>query len=378
MSDTFDVIILGLGGMGLAALDQLALRDVNVLGLEQFHPGHEQGSSHGLTRIIREAYYEHPAYVPLVRRAFHLWYALEERTGNHVLNSAPCLTIGSPEGAMIRGIQTAAREHAIPIETLSATEISSRFPAFRVPAEHVGVLERNAGYLFVDECQKAHRGSALAADCSEIEEYAKVISWNATSNGVVVQTTREKYRAKKLIITAGAWSKKVLQKVGVPLTVMRQTMHWFHPDRIENFLRDRLPIFLMETPEGDFYGIPAINPLGLKVARHYGAPELDGPDQVNWNMTPEDEKPVRAFLEKHLPEAAGRSGYSRPCMYTLTPDRHFIIDTHPEHDNVFFACGFSGHGYKFATVIGEILADLDTTGTTSHDISLFRLNRFSC
>jgi sarcosine oxidase len=372
---TFDAIVIGLGGMGSAALFELARRGRRVLGLEQFVAGHDQGSSHGHTRIIRQAYYEHPAYVPLVRRAYERWYDLEQRQGVHLLTTCKCLSIGPPKGELVPGVRRAADEHRLDIEELSPEELRRRFPAFRFGDESEAVLESTAGFLYVEECVKAHVREAERLG-AEVRAGEVVRSWRAEGPGVEVMTAHGTYRAANLVLTAGPWAGALLARHGAALTVMRQVPLWFGTSDDRLFRRDVFPIFIAETPEGHFYGLPAMDANGLKVARHYGAPELPGPAAVNRTVNDADEAPVRRFLRDHIPAVDGPVRRSSVCIYTLTPDRHFVIDRHPDHDNVAIAAGFSGHGFKFSSVVGEILADLVETGKTALPIELFHVGRF--
>jgi sarcosine oxidase len=371
---TFDVIVVGAGGMGSAAAFELARRGRSVLALEQFPLVHDRGSSHGHTRIIRRAYFEHPAYVPLVRRAFERWYDLELRTGRHLLTECPCLGIGPPDGEVVTGVLTAAREHHLAVERLLPVDLRTRYPQFRFGEGYVGVLERDAGFLYVEDCVLAHLDAARALGAT-IQPEEPVTGWSTTGNGVTLTTTKGTYHAGRLVLTAGPWAGRLLDAHGRRLRVMRQTILWFGTHDDAAFRRDRFPIFLADVPGGPFYGLPALDGRGLKVARHYGAPELDSPDAVERAVRPADERPVRDFLAEHLPTAAGPLHYGQTCMYTLTPDRHFLIDLHPDHPNVAVAAGFSGHGFKFASVVGEILADLTEAGETGWRIDMFGFAR---
>jgi sarcosine oxidase len=374
MPSSFDVIVLGVGGMGSAACFELARRGRRVLGLEQFALAHDRGSSHGHTRIIRTAYAEGPQYVPLARVAFSRWYELEQLTGRHLLTECACLNAGPPGSEHVEGVRKSEREHALEAEELTASEISRRFPAFRLPENYRGVVERAAGFLYVEDCVRAHCEAAVASG-AEIHAEEPVREWKAVGDGVEVTTDRDTYRAAKLIVTAGAWATKLLADIGAPLRVMRQVLTWFDAGGRPEFRRDRFPVFIAEVPGGSFYGLPAIDHFGLKVARHYNAPELLTPDGVNWSTGPDDVAPVRAFLDAYVP-GVGAHTKSQACMYTVTPDHHFVIDLHPRLSRVSVACGFSGHGFKFASVAGEILADLAESGRTPHDISLFSAKRF--
>jgi sarcosine oxidase len=375
MNRNYDAIVLGVGGMGSAACFELARRGIKVLGLEQYPLVHARGSSHGHTRIIRTAYAEHPDYVPLAKRAFERWYELERLSGRHLLTECLCLNAGVPNSELVEGVRTSGREHGLAAEELTGAEINRRFPAFRLPQEYSGVVEQAAGFLFVEECVRAHIECAIAKG-AVINGEEPVRTWKAVGDAVEVTTDRSTYSAAKLVVTAGAWATKLLSDIGVPLAVMRQVMLWFDPgEQAELFQRNRFPVFIADVPGGPIYGLPAIDSFGFKVARHYGAPELPSPDGVNWEVTRADQDPVRPLLDRYLP-GVGACTKGQICMYTVTPDRHFVIDLHPEFPQVSVACGFSGHGFKFACTVGEVLADLAEQGSSRFPIGLFSAKRF--
>lgn len=373
---TYDIIVLGLGGMGTAAACELARRGRRVLGIEQFDVGHDRGSSHGETRIIRQAYYEHPAYVPLLRRAYERWYELEQQGGQRLLVECGVLSVGPPESEVVAGVLASAAAHRLPVEEYRGAELTQRFSQFEVEPTWRGVLERDAGLLFVERCVEAHAEQARRHG-AELHEREEVLGWRADERHVEVVTKRERYAAERLVITAGAWATRLLADIGVPFSVMRQVAMWFDVWRPADFRRDRFPCFCADTPAGFFYGFPMLDPLGIKVARHYGADELHDPTAVDWQVHPADEAPLRRFLQAHLPGVEGEATRSSVCMYTLTPDRHFVIDLHPRHANVAVAGGFSGHGFKFASVVGEILADLCEQASTELPIEMFCAGRFA-
>jgi sarcosine oxidase len=369
----YDAIVVGLGGMGSATAYQLAGRGKQVLGLEKFSPAHDWGSSHGRSRIIRQAYFEDPAYVPLLLRAYELWERLEIETNQELLTLTGGLMIGRREDELVSGSVESAEEHGLPYELLDAGEIRRRFPPFSPDPETVALYEERAGFVRPEETVKAHldQADALGADL-RFEE--PVLSWEASGEGVRVETSEGSYEAERLVISPGAWAPQLLADLRIPLEVERQVMYWFEPTSgLELFRPDRFPIFIWEPDDGNmFYGFPAQDDdRGLKAAffRAGGVPTT--PETLDREVYEAEIAFIRGYLAEHVPELAGRCLDAMACMYTNTPDLHFVISAHPEHPQVTIACGFSGHGYKFCSVVGEILADLATEGTTYHPIDLF-------
>ncbi len=369
----YDVIVAGLGGMGSATAYQLAGRGQRVLGLEKFSPAHDKGSSHGRSRIIRQAYFEDPSYVPLLLRAYELWERLERETGQELMTLTGGLMIGRREGELVSGSVESAEEYGLPYELLDAGEIKDRFPPFSSDPETVALYEERAGFVRPEETVKAHldRAASLGADL-RFEE--PVLSWEASEGGVRVETPEGTYEAERLVISPGAWAPQLLADLDLPLEVERQVMYWFEPTSgLEPFLPHRFPIFIWEPDDGNmFYGFPAQDDdRGVKAAffRAGGVPTT--PETIDREVHPEEIDFIRGYLAEHVPELAGYCLDARACMYTNTPDEHFVISSHPDHSQVVIACGFSGHGYKFCSVVGEILADLATEGSTRHPIDLF-------
>jgi sarcosine oxidase len=362
--------------MGSAAAFELVRRGRRVLGLEQFDLGHDRGSSHGQTRVIRKAYYENPNYVPLLRRAYERWYDLEQRQGRHLFTECGVLSIGRPSGELVAGVRAAAEQHQLPVEPLSAAELRRRYAPFRFDEDYVGVLERDAGFLYVEHCVVAHVEEAIRLG-AELRPNEVVQSWEATPSGVTVRTDSGTYTAAKLIVTAGAWAGRMLADVGLPLTVRRQVLLWFATTNDSLLRRDVFPIYMCETPEGFYYGFPVIDGNGHKLARHDVGTPVNDPAVVERSLTPADEADCRGFLQRHLPDAGGQLRHGRVCLYTMTPDCHFVIDLHPQHRNIAVAAGFSGHGFKFSSVVGEVLADLVEEGRTKWPIDMFRIDRFN-
>ena len=369
----YDAIVAGLGGMGSATAYQLAGRGKRVLGLEKFHPAHDRGSSHGRSRIIRQAYFEDPAYVPLLLRAYELWERLERDTDQELMTLTGGLMIGRRESELVSGSVRSAEEHGLPYELLDADEIRERFPPFSPDPGTVALYEKKAGFVRPEETVRAHldRADALGADL-RFEE--PILSWEALGNGVRVETPEGSYEAERLVITPGAWAPQVLGDLGLPLEVERQVMYWFEPKNgREPFLPDRFPIYIWEPDDGNwFYGFPVQDDeRGVKAAFYRAGGVLTTPETVDREVHDEEIDFLRAYLAEYLPDLASRCLDARVCMYTNTPDLHFVISLHPELEQVAIACGFSGHGYKFCSVVGEILADLATEGSTRHPIDLF-------
>ena len=370
---SYDVIVAGLGGMGSAAAYQLAARGKRVLGLEKFSPAHDRGSSHGRSRIIRQAYFEDPAYVPLLLRAYELWEQLERETNQDLMTLTGGLMIGRRASELVSGSVRSAEEHGLPYELLDAGEIRARFPALSPDPETVALYEKKAGFLRPEETVRAHldRADSLGA---ELRFEEPVLSWEAPPAEVRVETPEGSYDAERLVITPGAWAPQLLSDLGLPLEVERQVMYWFEPKGgLEPFLPDRFPIFIWEPDDGNwFYGFPAQeDERGVKAAFYRAGGVPTSPETIDREVHGEEIDFVRTYLARYVPGLAGRCLDARVCMYTNTPDLHFVISVHPDHPQVAIACGFSGHGYKFCSVVGEILADLVMDGTTSHPIDLF-------
>ncbi|HEY3248198.1 MAG TPA: N-methyl-L-tryptophan oxidase [bacterium] len=374
----YDVVVLGLGAMGSAASYHLARRGRRVLGLEQFGPAHDRGSSHGKSRIIREAYFEDPAYVPLVQRAYELWEELQAAAGRSLLVITGGLMIGPRNGELVTGALASAERHRLPYELIDASQIRDRVPVFRPDPETVAVAEPRAGVLFPEDCVRAQLAAASEAG-ADLRFSERVTDWQPSAAGVEVRTERGRYEAGHLVIAAGPWAPQALGGLPVPLKVERNVMYWFRPAaRAEAFGPRRCPIWMWESARDAFiyYGFPAFGADGLKIAHHHSG-EFCSPETIRRDVSVEEVERVRGMMARYLPDANGELLATVTCMYTNTPDGHFIIDRHPSHDAVTIACGFSGHGFKFAPVIGEILADLATDGRTRHTIDLFRLSRFT-
>lgn len=354
---SWDVIVIGCGGVGSAALRHLAARGARVLGLDRYPVGHDRGSSHGETRVIRQAYFEHPDYVPLLRRAYDLWGELEADSGEKLFHRTGVLQIGPPDGEVIRGVLTSARTHGLSVEALTAADVASAYPGFLMPDGATAVLERNAGYLRVEACVHAHVEQARA-DGARLEIGAAVTGWRAGAGSVAVETRSGTHHAGALVISAGAWSEAVIRDLGVPLTVLRKHLHWYR-NRDPRYLEaNGCPVFFYEIGGRFFYGFPQRDALGVKVSEHSGGEAISTPGAVSRAPDPADTRDIERFLKERLPGVERLRARHDVCMYTMSPDAHFLVDVHPAHDNVCFAAGLSGHGFKFASALGEALADL--------------------
>lgn len=377
---TFDVIVIGLGGMGSAAAYHLAARGQRVLGLEQYTSPHDQGSSHGSSRVIRQAYYEDTAYVPLLLRAYELWHQLERDTGRDLLTLTGGLMMGQPGSSVVTGSIRSAKEHNLPHEILDANQIRKCFPPIQPSPDTVALFEMNAGFIRPEESIKAHldRAQQLGATLRFEEE---VLAWEPMPNRVRVTTGRNTYEAGRLIITAGPWAPSVLAELGIPLEVERQVLYWFDPiGGIEPFLPSRFPVFIYENEEGlQPYGIPAAEGEqgGVKVS-FYRGPIVSKctPQTIDREVHLNEIELMRRAISQFIPSLNSELLNAVTCMYTNTPDKNFVIGLHPQHQEVTIAAGFSGHGFKFCSVVGEILADLAVDGKTRHDIALFNPLRF--
>jgi len=379
----FDAIVIGVGGMGSATVYHLARRGQQVLGLEQFDIAHDLGSSHGVTRIIRMAYPEGAGYVPLLLRAYELWHDLEARSGERLLYVTGCVDAGAPDSATVRGSLETCRQFGLEHQALDARALHEKFPGYRLPDGMVAVLQPDGGFLLPERCI-IHYVKAAQNLGTEIHTRERVMGWDSSRGGVEVRTEHEAYRARRLVITAGPWASQLcplLQKLAI---AERQVVLWAQPPRPELFQPGAFPVFNLEAPEGRFYGCPVYAVPGFKIGKYHHRRENVDPARVDREIHPEDEAVLRQGIRRYFPDADGPALAMKTCMFTNSPDEHFIIDAlpggdaYPETENVYIAAGFSGHGFKFASVVGEIMTDLALDGGArySDQLSMFRLARF--
>ena len=380
MATRYDVAVVGLGAMGSATARHLAQRGQRVIGFDRFRPPHMFGSTHGDSRGIREAYYEDPSYVPFVRRAYDLWDELAETIGKPLFRQTGALTLGVEGASMVRGVLASAHEHDIDVEVLDASELQSRYPAIETTDDLVGVLEKRGGMIDIDTALNGQLDQA-ARHGAELHFDEPVDRWlpdemDDVESPITIHTAKGAYGAERMVVTAGAWNAGLVGKLNLPLLVTRQVMFWFEPRRNpEQFQAGALPFWMWERGPQDFaYGFPDIGK-GFKLGHHQPLDEVD-PSGYDREIHEADEANVRRWLERTFPDVGGRMLRAETCLYTNTPDAHFLIDIHPKRPNIVLASACSGHGFKFSPAIGEALADLSMLRETEHDLGLFSVERF--
>ena len=372
---SYDVIVVGLGGMGSACAWQLARRGLRVLGLDRFDLGHTFGSSHGINRIIRKPYYENRSYVPLVLRAYELWRDLEVVSDERILHVTGGIDAGPADSRTFLGAVEACRTHRLVHEILDRDQLKRKFPAFELPAGTMAVFSPDSGFVLSERAIEVHLRLATELG-AELHRCEQVVGWEPRASGVRVRTQLGSYDAKYLVISAGSWVSDLfpgLRSVAVP---ERQVVGWFEPKAPDQFQIGRFPVFTMKMAEGEFYGFPEFGRPGLKIGRHRHHHESTDPDEVEREIHASDEAVLRDAIDRYLPQASGPMKHAAVCLYTNTPDEDFIIDRMPGFPQVVLLSPCSGHGYKFCSVIGEIAADLVTRGESSLDIGFLNLGRF--
>lgn len=379
----YDVIVVGVGSVGACACWELAKRGAKVLGLDRFSIPNKQASYVGDTRVFRTAYFEHPDYVPLLQRSRELWLELGREAGELIYLETGGLYLGpiepTPTELMI-GTLRAAEEHHLPHTRLDHDALSNRFPQFTVPVDFQGVFEPHAGVVFSERAVAA--AARLAVERGAVlHENEPVREWSVDSVGVTVRSDRDTYHADRLVICSGVWSLPLLRNVSIYLNVTRQALAWFEPKDAQSFHADIFPIWALDCREPLIhYGFPVTTNVadiapGLKIARHFPGAPAD-PETIDRTATAGELQAIRDAAGRFLPGAGAKILSSRVCMYTNTPDGHFLIDTYPSTDRVFYCAGLSGHGFKCATALGEALAECALTGRTHLPIEFLSVNRF--
>lgn len=371
--ERYDAVVVGVGGMGSAALYHLARRGKRVLGIDRFDVPNDLGSSHGITRIIRLAHFEHPSYVPLVRRAYELWRELEHEVGEQLLHVTGAIDAG---GELYEGSLRSCREWDIPHELLDGRELNRRFPAFHLPDDLPVLLQPDGGFLTPERSIASH-ARAAGVHGAELRVGERVLGWEGVQDGVLVHAESGPIKADRLVLTTGAWSQEVARLAPGLVVAERQALVWFEPLRPELFSVGRFPVFNLDIDHEHLYGFPVYEVPGFKAGRYdREGQRVADPDGLAREPEARDEATLRPFIERYFPDGSGPALDIRVCPFEVSPDEDFIVDRHPESERVVFAAGFSGRGFKFCSVIGEILADLALDGDTRHDIGRLRLNRF--
>lgn len=376
---TYDVIVVGLGAMGSAAAFHAARRGRRVLGVDARAPGHRFGSSHGYTRIIRKAYFEHPAYVPLLHRAYELWAELSRETGEALYRRTGGLWLGPADAPVVRGALASARAHGVAHEVLTASEVRRRFPMFSPGADMAALWDPEAGVLFPERSIAAHLAGAARAG-AELRYHEPVVAWQTGAGRAAVETAHGRYEAGAVVVTSGAWAPALLRSLALPIEATRQVVGWFaaaSADQAALLRADRCPVWICEVGGTNIYGIPDVDDgHGSKAAIHERGHGCT-PETCRREVDKPEVERLTALLRRILPAAAGPLLEIETCLYTMTPDWHFIIDRPGGYETLVYATGFSGHGFKFAAVVGEILADLALDGRTSQPIAFLSPARFA-
>jgi len=378
----YDVIVIGVGSMGSSTCYQLAKKGYKVLGLEQFDIPHELGSHSGQSRIIRKAYGEASDYVPLLERAYENWKTLESETGTQVYYKTGLVYFGAKNDPFLATVKKSSSQYNIPVNSLTEKECKNKYPQFELPTDFERLEEPDAGLLTPERSILLFVQEALFKG-AVIRTKEKVLEWKRENGTITVKTNKGTYQTKKLVITAGPWAGKMIAIIAPKLKVTRQALAWVQPKKWDNFVLGKFPCWNIINDGYDFYGFPILPvgkfgaPLGLKLALHYPGGDATDPDKVNRNAKEADEKVLIQFLNKFMPDGYKNTLEMKTCLYTNTPDENFIVDYLPGFDkDVAIAAGFSGHGFKFASVIGEIMADLATNGSTQLPIGFLHAQRF--
>lgn len=369
---SYDVIVLGVGGWGSATLYHLARRGLRVAGVEQFAVGHDRGSSHGESRVIRMAYFMDPAYVPVLRRAYELWRELEADAGETLMTLSGLLCLGEADGPFIQGLEACYATHTLPHERWTVEQARARFPQFHPPEDAVCYWDPLGGYLDADRCVAMHARLAQQAGATMLTG-ERVLEYRCDGGGVVVRTERQELRADRLVIAAGAFVSRFAADLGGLVTPVRKALFWYRANDPAQFTAEKFPVWIAKFAGLNYYGFTSLDGATVKAAEDTGGQALPTADDVPRMIRDDDEKNLRPFLDRLFPGALGRRSAAKVCLYENSADRNFILDQHPEHPQIIFACGGSGHGFKFASVVGEIAADLATRGDSIVRPEIFRL-----
>jgi sarcosine oxidase len=371
---TCDVIVIGCGGFGSSAMFHLARRGLKVVGIDRFHPPHAQGSSHGETRLIRKAYFEHPNYVPLLHRAWDLWDELSDVAQESLIEQRDLLMSGPAGSEVIEGARASAKLHHLPLENLTQAEATRRYPMFCLPEDHHVTVESTAGYLWSERCVNAHIQQAMALG-AVLQTGEVVLSVTGNPSGIEVKTDKANYSAAAAVMTCGAWTGPLMLDYLRHITILRKTLFWYSIEEPMWTQPAAAPMFLLDLPEGQFYGPSSVDGRTVKIGLHSGGEPVADASTLVRSILPEDEPPTSYFVANRLRGISTKSCRSAVCMYSMTPDGHFLFDKQSDMPLVIGA-GFSGHGFKFTSVLGEVAADLIQYGRSSLNIDFLSVDRF--
>jgi sarcosine oxidase len=379
----YDAIVIGLGSMGAPTCYQLASHGLKVLGIEQFSIVNDRGSHAGQSRIIRKAYFEHPDYVPLLERAYHNWRTIESETGQSLFFTPGVLYLGESADQVLSGVMRSAKQYGIQLENLDNNTLQNRYPQFNLPENFLGILESDAGFVLPERSIQTFANAAILKG-AKLHSHETVIDWKKTATSIIVTTDRGIYETERLIITAGSWTSNVLKELSTRLTVTRQMLAWIKtPAGTNKFHMGKMPCwFISDKDGGSYYGFPDVSeadipgPSGLKLARHYPGVAVS-PVEIFPEADEKEISRLKRFARQFLPDAGENISDTKNCLYTNSPDEDFIIDFIPDTNRqVIVACGFSGHGFKFASVVGEILSEMAIQGATQLPVKFLELSRF--
>ena len=372
--ERYDAIVIGVGGIGSAAVYRLAARGLDVLGLERFDVPHTRGSSHGSTRIVRLTQPEDSSYVPLARAAFEHWRDLERETGRELLTITGSVHAAEPDASFLDSVRASLDAHRIAYEELSGTAVNERFPGYSLPEDYEAVYQPDGGFVDCERAIVAHVEAAHAAGAT-IRARERVENWTETGEGIRVESDKGVYEADDLVLAAGAWTGRFLPDLNEFLAPTRHVMAWLQPRRPERFEPRNFPVFSLRGEQGSGYGFPVYDVPGFKFGVDPPAPTGTDPEAMDREPTTADETLHREFAETYFPDGAGPTMSLSTCLVTESVDGHFLLGSHPEHESVHVAAGFSGHGFKFSAVLGAVLADFVTENRTEHAIDRHRLER---
>lgn len=380
MNNQFDAVVVGAGGVGSAAAYYLSKAGKKVLLLEQFELNHQNGSSYGHSRVIRYTY-NNPIYINLMRDAYPLWFALQKEAGEQLYVKTGGLDFGFPDTPTFQALKTSMDTAGLDYEHLDKTDIAQRYPQFALDDGMEGLFQSEAGLLRTSRCVLAHTRLAQERG-AVVKDQTPVVKITPTEQGVEVHTNIEVYGCDRIVLTAGSWAKGLLadQGIDLPLKIMPCQLGFYAPKKPTDFVPGKFPVFFahMNGNYGEMpYGIPHEDPsIGIKLTTFYGWDTVEKPSEVDYTPSQAWTERIQAWAKQYIPDAAGPLMSTRRCLYTLTPEKHFIVDQHPGHPQVVIGAGFSGHGFKFTTLMGKMLADLAVDGATPHDTSLFKVTRF--